>query len=95
MSTNLSTQKSYTSLNDNLKQIEKDVPRTQSDHPTFKSDKYRNILKEVLVSYCKLDYEIGYVQGMNIIASVVVYHGRSNYECLRVFDLILKKLNFR
>jgi hypothetical protein len=37
---------------DNIKQIEKDIPRTQSSHPTFMNSRFQNVLKDVLVKYC-------------------------------------------
>jgi hypothetical protein len=62
-----------------LRQIEKDLPRTQPENPTFQLPEYLNTLREVLVGYARLDWEVGYVQGMNFIAAALVYHSRSSY----------------
>lgn len=61
-----------------LKQIEKDLPRTQPEHSTFQIPEFINSLREVLVGYARLDWEVGYVQGMNFIAAALVYHSRSS-----------------
>ena len=47
------------------------------------------------MGYCKLDSEIGYVQGMNIVASVMVYHTCSAFEALKLFQLLMKQINLR
>jgi hypothetical protein len=62
-----------------LKQIDKDMPRTQPEHPTFQSPNYIAAMREVLVEYCRMDGEVGYVQGMNFIAACIVYHARNTY----------------
>lgn len=35
------------------------------------------MLKEVLISYSVYDIEIGYVQGLNMIAGVLLFHIKS------------------
>jgi len=47
------------------------------------------------VGYCKLDSEIGYVQGMNFIAASLVFHSRNSYEALIVMDHVMRKAQFR
>lgn len=61
-----------------MNQIEKDIYRTHSDSPTFsKNINFIKMLKEVLISYSVYDIEIGYVQGLNMIAGVLLFHIKS------------------
>jgi hypothetical protein len=78
-----------------LRQIEKDLPRTQPEHRTFRLPEYVGSLKEVLVCYAKHDAEVGYVQGMNFIAAALVYHSPSSFEALKVMEYIMKPCGFR
>ncbi len=47
------------------------------------------------MSYARLDPEIGYVQGMNIICSVIIFHGSSFDQCQQVFQFIMMGCEFR
>lgn len=58
-------------------------------------DDYRQRLREVLVDYCKIDWEIGYVQGMNIVASIIVFHATNSFEALKVLELLMRQMNLR
>lgn len=49
----------------------------------------------MLLGYCRLDWQVGYVQGMNIVASVVVYHSTGSYEALKVFQLLMRQMDLR
>ena len=51
--------------------------RTQPNHPTFQDPAYLDLLYQTLVSYAMADPRLGYIQGFNIIASVLVYHTTS------------------
>jgi len=56
-------------------QIEKDLLRTYPECPTFASNVYyHGMLKKVLVAYSIYDVDLGYVQGLNMIAGVLLYH---------------------
>jgi hypothetical protein len=55
-------------------QIEIDIPRTQPFSPGFEDVKVKKMLKDVLVAYSNYDPKTGYVQGMNMIASILIYH---------------------
>lgn len=58
-----------------LGQIEKDLPRTHPECPTFsKNSEFRQMLRKVLVAYSVYDLQMGYVQGVNMIAGVLLYH---------------------
>ena len=59
----------------NSQQIEKDLARTFPNCPTFSSNpEFRNKLRNILIAYSIYDHEVGYVQGMNVVAAVLLYH---------------------
>ena len=76
-------------------QIEKDLRRTQPNSATFQNILYLSKLKETLLTYHQIDPEVGYMQGMNIVASIVVYHSRSVSESVEVFAMVMRKCNLR
>jgi hypothetical protein len=47
------------------------------------------------VSYSKCDPEVGYVQGMNIILSGIVYHVKEEEESFWVFEKVMRGLAVR
>ena len=57
-----------------MKQIEKDLDRTYPGSPTFAHPRFRKSLEEVLVVYSIYDMELGYVQGLNTLAAVLLFH---------------------
>ena len=60
---------------ENIIQIEKDIFRTHPECPTFsKNVDFQRMLKDVLIAYSVYDADIGYVQGINMIAGVLLYH---------------------
>ncbi|XP_063675294.1 TBC1 domain family member 17-like [Bolinopsis microptera] len=69
--------------------INKDVPRTDRDHPFYiSSPENSDVLRDLLVTFCFTNPDIGYVQGMNEVLSmflvtvddkVAAYWGFSNY----------------
>ena len=79
--------------------IMKDLERTISGYEGFKVDPKtgKNKLYNVLISYSNLDREIGYCQGINYLASLLVlnFHDEEDaYWCL--VDLLMgKKHNWR
>lgn len=58
-----------------LNQIDKDLHRTYQYSATFSKNRlFREMLREVLVAYSVYDLELGYVQGINNIAAVLLFH---------------------
>ena len=55
-------------------QIEKDVPRTYPTTLAFTNPTFTARLEEVLGVYSVYDMEVGYVQGMNTLAAVLLFH---------------------
>lgn len=78
-----------------IQQIEKDIYRTYSSTPTFQNPFYISQLKELLVYYSKLDEEVGYVQGMNMIAACIVYHSTNFSDSLILMHSLMKSHNLR
>lgn len=78
-----------------IKQIERDLPRTQPDNPTFKNSEMLNMLNQVLIGYAAIDYEVSYVQGMNFVASTLVYHSCDAYNSLRILTHLMKNTGMR
>lgn len=76
-------------------QIEKDAKRTQPEVATFTTVKYQTMLKEILANYSKYDPEIGYVQGMNVILSGLLYHIKEEEPTFWVFAKLMKRLEIR
>ena len=65
----------------NILQVSKDINRTYPQNPTFsKNPKFRHMLREVLLTYSVYDPELGYVQGVNLIAAILLYHIKSGEE---------------
>ena len=61
--------------NKNEVQIGKDIGRTYGSSLTFGQNyKFRAMLTEVLTCYSVYDQEVGYVQGMNLIAANLLFH---------------------
>ena len=59
----------------NSAQIDKDVDRTYGDTPTFgRNPAFREMLRELLYCYSIYDQELGYVQGINLIAANLLFH---------------------
>eukprot|EP00035_Acanthoeca_spectabilis_P033127 m.22097 g.22097 ORF g.22097 m.22097 type:complete len:174 (-) comp5762_c0_seq2:664-1185(-) len=67
----------------NKKIIDKDVARTDREHPFFAGDENPNLtaLQNLLLAHTMLDPELGYVQGMNDIAGTLLY-GSASWLCV-------------
>ena len=76
-------------------QIRKDLNRTQPDVKVFCQEHYLNALFYTLTNYAKIDKEVGYVQGMNMIGCVFVYHGKNMYECDELMRFLMVICNSR
>lgn len=56
---------------------------------------YCRMLREVLEVYSKYDEEIGYIQGMNMIVSVILYHVKSAEQTLWILVDIMERREFK
>lgn len=54
-----------------------------------------NMLNEVLIGYAEVDFEVGYVQGMNFVASALVYHSCDSYNALKIMNHLMKNTGMR
>eukprot|EP00958_Prasinococcus_capsulatus_P029269 scaffold7384_cov396-Prasinococcus_capsulatus_cf.AAC.4 len=52
-------------------QVEKDVYRTLPEHPAL-SDERREVLKQLLLTYAKHNPSVGYCQGINFVAGLLL-----------------------
>jgi len=53
-------------------QVDKDIPRTLAGHPTLAAGDRRAALRRVLVAYARRAPSVGYCQGMNLMAGVLL-----------------------
>mmetsp|Transcript_5644 Transcript_5644/g.14410 ORF Transcript_5644/g.14410 Transcript_5644/m.14410 type:complete len:377 (-) Transcript_5644:185-1315(-) len=74
--------------------IDKDVARTDRDHPFFAGDDNPNLvaLQNVLVAHTVLDPELGYVQGMNDIACTVLYVMKRELPTFWCFAAVMRQM---
>ena len=74
--------------------IEKDVERTFPFHPFFNDPNNINSLKNVLIGVTSLNSELGYCQGMNYIAGLLLIASENNiYEAISMMDCLIKNLD--
>lgn len=76
-----------------LIQIDKDIHRTPVNS-NVDIAQYQQNLRNLLVSYCLARPEIGYVQGMNNIASAVLYHCLDYNQSSALFSYLMVDSRF-
>lgn len=76
-------------------QIKKDIKRTQPNSKSFQSEQYQFALLQSLMAYARVDPQIGYVQGMNIVCSVLLYHELDINSCLQAMKFLMIACGFR
>lgn len=76
-------------------QVEKDIKRTFSNVPTFTTDRFRSMLRSILLNYSKYDREVLYVQGMNVVVAGLLYHIKEEEATFWVFCKIMEKIQVR
>lgn len=79
----------YDELKKNNIQIEKDIARTQSECLTFQNPQFKNKIKNILMCYGYEDPEVGYIQGMNMILSGLVFHIKDEVKTYAVFRKLI------
>lgn len=70
-------------------QITKDITRTQPNSKAFQGEQYQSALYECLMAYARIDPQVGYVQGMNIVCSILLYHNLNIYDCVQVLRFLM------
>lgn len=82
-----------TSAPEDIYSIEKDLARTFPNHPFFSNPQGQIALKNVLVSMVNNHPELGYCQGMNSVAGVLLIVSKGNEaESLGILESICMKL---
>jgi len=69
--------------------IEKDVGRTFPDLNKFMTDSGRRSLKNVLLAYAAYDQEVGYCQGMNFLAGMLLLYLPHEAEAFAALVLLM------
>jgi TBC1 domain family member 10 len=80
-----------------IETIEKDIDRTFPTHPMF-SDKGgpgQTLLRQMLLGYATIDNSVGYCQGMNYIAGLIMTYYDDIDEAFIIFSVILREKTFR
>ena len=70
-------------------QIKKDIDRTQSESSTFQNDVFKERQFKILMSYALEDSKVGYIQGMNMILSGLLYHIKEEVKTYAVFRKLI------
>eukprot|EP01125_Pyxidicula_operculata_P000358 TRINITY_DN10405_c0_g1_i1.p1 TRINITY_DN10405_c0_g1~~TRINITY_DN10405_c0_g1_i1.p1 ORF type:complete len:570 (+),score=121.03 TRINITY_DN10405_c0_g1_i1:20-1729(+) len=80
-------------------QIEKDVIRTDRDHPIFQSDSSPQLtwLQDILVTHCMYNWNLGYIQGMNKYLAQIIQVMENEEDSFWCFAFLMDKIghNFR
>ena len=93
---------------ENSSQIKKDITRTFTNYPAtlkylqcqgkdfnWKSERGQNMLFNVLLAYSNYDSQIGYVQGMNYIAGMLLMHIQDEEKVFWCMLYIMNRKNWR
>ncbi len=58
---------------------------------SFQQESTLKMLRDVLSAYSVYDMQVDYVQGMNLIASVLLYHIKEPEKCFWVFVDLMER----
>lgn len=80
-----------------IETIEKDIDRTFPTHPLFfdKGGPGQALLRQMLLGYATIDNSVGYCQGMNYIAGLIMTYFDDIDEAFIIFSVILREKTFR
>ena len=76
-------------------EIQKDIPRTFPDVPGFDDSAGQRRLMRILRSYCALDPEVGYCQGMNFVAGLLLRYLPCEANAFAAFCVLMRDRNYR
>eukprot|EP01083_Nonionella_stella_P201181 736100_1 len=89
-------EKLYSAHSDKDDLIEKDLPRTWGNHPSFhqKRKGSQHCLRRLLTAYSNFDPSLGYCQGMNYIAGFLlhIFKGSNEEQAFWTFVVILRQV---
>lgn len=96
-SLNVFAQLQYAELSHQVEDdINKDLPRTFSDHPYFSGNKGKAALQRVLKAFALQHRDIGYCQGLNYIAAfTLLVSGGRDEECFFLLCHIVKSFDLQ
>jgi len=68
-------ERNFSGYRDRKCQIEKDVKRTDRNMEYYNGDDNPNVerLQEILLTYCMYNFDVGYVQGMSDLLSIILF----------------------
>eukprot|EP00887_Chlorella_sp_A99_P005325 scaffold1.g5325.t1 len=78
-----------------LDEIDKDMHRTFAGHPRLSSEEGQAAMRAVLVAYAAMDAEIGYTQGMNFLAGLLLTYIESPAEAFGALVLLMHDRGLR
>lgn len=73
--------------------IDKDVARTDRSHPFFKNKDNLELLKDILMTYCMYDFDLGYVQGMSDYLSPLLVVMENEVDAFWTFVGLMKRVH--
>ncbi|KAI6224998.1 hypothetical protein M3Y95_00811800 [Aphelenchoides besseyi] len=65
MTVNSDQESRFSDFRDRRALIDKDVTRTDRSHSYFRNDQNLDLMRDILMTYCMYDFDLGYVQGMS------------------------------
>lgn len=74
------------------RQIDHDLPRTFPCHPWLNSDKGQASLRRVLVGYSFRDSEVGYCQGLNYVAALLLLVMKTEEDAFWMLAVLLENV---
>lgn len=84
----------FASFRDLKTRVEKDVTRTDRQHPDFKDDDSPNlvILNDILITYGFYNFDLGYCQGMGDLLSPIIVTQRDEVDSFWCFANLMEKM---
>jgi len=86
----------FSAFRERKSQIEKDVGRTDRNHPFFAGDNNDNVklLEEILMTYVMYNFDLGYVQGMSdLLAPILFVMGGNEVDAFWCFVGFMKRVS--
>ncbi|KAJ1268302.1 hypothetical protein BS78_07G124600 [Paspalum vaginatum] len=74
------------------RQIDQDLPRTFPCHPWLNSDEGQASLRRVLVGYSFRDSEVGYCQGLNYVAALLLVAMKTEEDAFWMLAVLLENV---
>lgn len=75
---------------------DRDIYRTNPNHPSFDNEDNILLLKEILISYAHYNFDIGYVQGMNnLLSEIMIIMNMSSFESFWCFVFLMESIESR